>query len=224
MTCRHTAHVERVVKILSVVAVAAGAPGAAAQSRPSAAPPAKAASETVAWQDCSLAAGLAANDAIAKATELLSRLWLTTDRGYFAAYTMAGEVRNPFDLSPKQQDSGPRDGIVQTRPPRCTWRATEVPDELVVRFGTAFYRFYEAGHGWSAPLRDGLLLEARIERAGAAWQVHDATGEQGVLLPEQKPRAANASALPADAPWAEPMPGCARKTAWNGEACIARKR
>lgn len=200
-------------------------PVISAQTRPPATDlPAKAGDKTAAWHDCGSTTAPLPSEAMAEATTALARTWLASERGYFAAYTMPGEVRNPFDLSPKQPDSGPRDGVVQARAPACAWQVKDLPGVIHVRFITPFYRFFEAGHGWSPPLRNGLMLEARIERAGDVWQAHDASGERGILLPDQKPRAANAAAIPADAPWAEPMPGCARKTRWNGEACVARKR
>jgi hypothetical protein len=94
----------------------------------------------------------------------------------------------------------------------------------LVRFTTPFYRFHETGPGWSPPLRSGLMLEAVVERAGETWRARDAGSEQSILLPEQKPRAANPNVLPPEVAWAEPIPGCARKTKWNGEACVPRKR
>lgn len=224
MTGRQTLHVASVVVALAMVAAAIGISGTSAQTRRLSEPSAKTASATAAWRDCGAATASAPREAIAKATELLGQFWLVTERGYFAAYTMVGEVRNPFDLSPRLPDSGPRDGVIQARPPVCAWQTVDASDGIEVRFTTAFYRFHEAGHGWSAPLRNGLMLEARIGRTGATWQARDTSGERGILLPEQKPRAADPTALPADAAWAEPLPGCARKTKWNGEACVARKR
>jgi hypothetical protein len=184
--------------------------------------PVKAAAEV--WRDCERAHEPAHLEAIAAAKSLLGRLWLATERGFFAAYTMEGEKRKPFDLSPKAPDSGPRDGIVQARAPSCTWRSGEAPTAILVRFTTPFYRFHEAGPGWSQPLRGGLMLEAVVERAGDTWQARDVGGEKSILLAEQKPRPADARALPAETVWAEPIPGCARKTKWNGEACVPRKR
>lgn len=223
MARRDFPHATRAAVVLAA-ALVVGAPEAAGENQRSPKSSAKTETQAAAWQDCSRSGTSLPSDAVSKATEMLGQRWLMTDRGYFAAYTMAGEVRNPFDLSPKQPDSGPRDGIVQARAPVCVWRDAEQPGAISVRFTTAFYRFYETGHGWSSPLRNGLMLEALIERAGETWQARDASGEHGILLPDQKPRPANANALPADAPWAEPMPGCARKTKWNGEACVARKR
>ncbi len=218
-------HFTRAAFVIAATVAAGGAIAvleASAQSGKAAAPKAKAPAEV--WHDCNKATDAANQDAIAKATELLGRLWLPTERGQFAAYTMAGEKRNPFDLSPKEPDSGPRDGIVQARPPKCTWRTDEASAAIVVRFMTPFYRFHETGPGWSPPLRNGLMLEAAMTRAGESWLARDTSGEQGILLPEQKPRAAQANALPPDIAWAEPIPGCARRTKWNGEACVSRKK
>jgi hypothetical protein len=161
--------------------------------------------------------------AVQSAQGLLERLWLVHDRGLFAAYTMPGEKRNPFDLSPPTPDSGPRDGFVQARAPICMANRGD-GNALTIRFLTRFYRFYEAGHGWSPPLRDGLLLEAAVTQAGAEWQARDTGSEQSVLLPEQKPRLAEATKLPDETAWAEPMPGCGKRQRWNGSDCVARKR
>jgi len=177
-----------------------------------------------AWHECGAGSNAADPAAIAKAKDLLARAWLRTDRGDFAAYTMPGEKRNPFDLSPKAPDSGPRDGIVQARPPICAWRMDDNNGNMLVRFITPFYRFHEMGHGWSQPLRNGLMLEAALTSAGNTWQARDNSGEHGILLPEQKPRAADANSLPLDAKWAEPIPGCAKRTKWNGETCASRKK
>ena len=177
-----------------------------------------------AWMACSESNQPSMREAIERASSLLARSWLSHERGSFAAYTMPGERRNPFDLTPKETDGGPRDGIVQTRPPRCSMRAAEVPNAVVVRFTTPFYRFYEDGHGWSPPLRDGVMLEALVVAVGGTWQARDISGEKSILLPEQKPRVAAVSQLPAETEWVEPMPGCPRRTKWNGEACVARKR
>ena len=217
MIGRHLAHAAAVTAAAILMVGLFLVPTAMAQS-------AKAKTATDAWHDCTSAADAAQREAIARATELLALQWLATERGRFAAYTMAGEKRNPFDLSPKSPDAAPRDGVVQARPPACAWQPVATGNALVVRFTTPFYRFYEAGPGWSAPLRNGIMLEATVARAGENWQASDTSGERGILLPEQKPRAARAATLPPDAAWAEPMPGCARRTKWNGEACVARKR
>lgn len=210
--------------LMTTALVAAGLAASAQTRRAAGPPPGKAALGDAVWQDCTGATEPRLREAIAQASELLGQTWTATDRGHFAAYTMEGEKRNPFDLSPKAPDSGPRDGLVQARPPGCTWRAGEAAGTVMVRFATPFYRFHEAGPGWSAPLRNGLMLEAVVERAGEAWRARDAGSEQSVLLPEQKPRRADATALPVETKWAEPMPGCGRKTKWNGEACVARKK
>jgi hypothetical protein len=161
--------------------------------------------------------------AIDRAQVLLEQSWLPHDRGYFAAYTMPGEKRNPFDLSPPTPDSGPRDGFVQARAPVCLASRGDA-NALTIRFMTRFYRFYEAGHGWSPPLRDGLLLEAAVSPSGTEWQASDTGSERSVLLPEQKPRPAEAAKLPDETAWAEPMPGCGKRQRWNGSDCVARKR
>lgn len=212
------------VALLMAAAMAIDDLPAAAQAKRAGLPPGKAAPAGPVWNDCTQAAEPGHREAIGKASELLAAHWTATERGHFAAYTMEGEKRNPFDLTPKAPDSGPRDGLVQTRTPVCSWRDGERPGAILVRYTTPFYRFYETGPGWSAPLRNGLLLEAIVERVGDAWQARDAGTEQSILLPEQKPRRAEAAALPTDASWSEPMPGCGRRTKWNGEACVARKR
>lgn len=222
MIGRHFAGAAFIIAATVVAGGAIVAFEASAQSGKATAPKARSSAE--AWHDCNKATDAANQDAIARATELLASLWLATERGQFAAYTMAGEKRNPFDLSPKEPDSGPRDGIVQARPPKCTWRTDETASATIVRFMTPFYRFHEAGPGWSQPLRNGLMLEAAMTRQGENWLARDTSGEHGILLPEQKPRAAQANALPPDAAWAEPIPGCARRTKWNGEACASRKK
>jgi hypothetical protein len=224
MTIWHIVRAFTFTVTMVVAGAALGVFDAVAQSRRPAAPPAKAEAASAAWQDCSRVQDPAQRDAISKATELLAQLWLATERGYFAAYTMEGEKRNPFDLTPKAPDSAGRDGIVQARPPHCTWRSTEAPGAIGVRFIAPFYRFYEAGPGWSPPLRNGLMLEAQVERVGETLQARDTGGERSALLPEQKPRSANPNALPPDAAWAEPIPGCGRRAKWNGEACIPRKK
>lgn len=163
--------------------------------------------------------------AVQSAQSLLERVWLAHDRGHFAAYTMPGEKRNPFDLSPPTPDSGPRDGFVQARTPICLANRSPGPSHaLTIRFLTRFYRFYEAGHGWSPPLRDGLLLEVAVTQAGAEWQARDMGSERGILLPEQKPRRADSATLPVEVSWAEPIPGCGKRQRWNGSDCVARKK
>jgi hypothetical protein len=161
--------------------------------------------------------------AIESAHRLLDQTWLTTDRGLFAAYTMPGEKRNPFDLSPATPDAGPRDGHVQAQPPGCTYRR-ETDETLTLRFIAPFYRFHEAGHGWSPPLRDGLMLEVAVSLAGSNWQARDIGSEQSILLPEQKPRRADDASLPAETRWAVPIPPCGKRLRWNGKACVPRKK
>lgn len=177
-----------------------------------------------AWMSCDLVAGGELRGAIASAQKLRSRNWLVGEHGSFAAYTMPGEKRNPFDLTPKVPDSGPRDGIVHARPPHCSVRPAEVPGAVLVRFTTPFYRFHEEGHGWSAPLRDGLMLEALVARSGETWLAEDTGHENSILLAEQRPRAADPAHLPEVTGWAEPMTGCPPRTKWNGETCAPRKR
>ena len=207
--------------VLAGVLFAAGAGLAQAQTAPGLAQAKQIEPTAIA---CDQVADGRLREAIAKAKELLSRFWLSHERGLFAAYTMPGEKRNPFDLTPKAADSGPRNGVVQARPPRCSTLPGVIDGAIVVRFSTAFYRFFEDGHGWSPPLRDGLLLEAVVERSGETWHTRDTGSEKSILLAEQKPRAADASRLPADKAWAEPIPGCVRRTKWNGEACVAARR
>ena len=184
--------------------------------------PASAVADKIAWAPCT---GVPPDQSAATeaAQALLHTLWLAGDRGHFGAYTMPGEKRNPFDLSPPTPDSGARDGLVQARPPDCSFRR-DGDAALTFRFVSPFYRFHEAGHGWSPPLRDGLMLEAAVGFAGAAWQARDTGSERSILLPEQKPRRAEAAALPPEGRWAEPIPGCGKRHRWTGAACVARKK
>jgi hypothetical protein len=192
------------------------------QDRGSSVTPTAVVADGAIWQPCT-ALPPDQLPAVQSAQGLLERLWLSHDRGYFAAYTMPGEKRNPFDLSPPTPDAGPRDGFVQARTPICL--ASHSPGAaLTIRFLTRFYRFYEAGPGWSPPLRDGLLLEAAVAQAGTEWQARDTGSERSILLPEQKPRRADVATLPTESGWAEPMPGCGKRQRWNGSDCVARKR
>ncbi len=184
--------------------------------------PAAALGEKSSWEPCT-AVTVEFSTAIQSAQTLFEQLWLANDRGHFAAYTMPGEKRNPFDLTPPTPDSGPRDGLVQAQAPFCLINRGE-GNVVSVRFVTRFYRFYEAGHGWSAPLRDGLMLEAAVILAGTDWQARDTASERSILLPEQTPRRADAATLPAETGWAEPMPGCGKRLRWDGKDCVSRKR
>jgi len=139
---------------------------------------------------------------------------------------MPGETRSPFDLSPPTPDSGASEGTVEARPPQCLHHAQGHASDAThrVRFVSPFYRFYEAGHGWSPPLRNGLMLDAVVTYAAGQWQVTVPPSEITILIPEQKPRLADATKLPSDAPWSEPIPGCAKRQKWNGTDCAPRRR
>jgi hypothetical protein len=163
--------------------------------------------------------------AIDAARNLLAQSWLASRGTYFAAYTMPGEKRSPFDLSPREPNTGPRGGFVEARPPRCTVSIPETGDRTYrVRFITPFYRFHEESQGWSPPLHNGLMLEATVTRTESGWKAETPPSKQTILLPDQKPRSAEAEKLPPDAAWAEPIPGCAKRQRWNGHDCISRKR
>jgi len=177
------------------------------------------------WHDCQKAhADVAA--AIEAARRILDQSWLADRGNHFAAYRMPGEKRSPFDLSPRTPNSGPRDGFVEARPPHCTYSLAEGAETTHrVRFVSPFYRFHETGHGWSPPLRDGLMLEVTVTHAGGEWKATAPPSEQTILLPDQNPRRADAAKIPADSPWAEPIPGCAKRQRWNGVECVSpRKR
>jgi hypothetical protein len=138
---------------------------------------------------------------------------------------MPGEKRSPFDLSPREPNAGPREGLVEARRPRCTFSVSEADERTYrVRFVTPFYRFYEDGQGWSPPLRNGLMLDATTARAGNAWKADAPPSEQTILLPDQHPRSAETGKLPPDAAWAEPIPGCKKRQRWNGHDCVSRRR
>lgn len=177
-----------------------------------------------AWHDCQKAAADAI-PAIDAARQLLSQTWLANRNNFFAAYTMPGEKRSPFDLSPREPNSGPVGGTVEARAPHCIYRmpdASDGPHE--VRFISPFYRFYESEHGWSPPLRNGLMLDAIVTKAGNEWKTAVPPSETTILLPEQNPRRPEEAQIPADAPWSEPIPGCSRRQKWDGNDCIPRRQ
>lgn len=194
-----------------------------AQNEPVSAPPARPAAK-LDWKDCAKIVDAGALAALAKARALMQQTWIETPRGYFAAYTMPGEKRNPFDLSPRTPESGPRHGTVQARTPACVYAGTAPAGALTVRFVSLFYRFHEVEAGWSPPLRNGVMMEVALEPVGEDWKVKDTASQAAVLLPEQKPRRADAASLPPETKWAEPIPGCVKGTRWNGADCIKRKR
>jgi len=177
-----------------------------------------------AWHDCQMApADLAA--AIEAARHAFDQSWLADRGNHFAAYRMPGETRSPFDLSPRAPDSGPRDGFVEARPPRCTYSLGQGAEPTHhVRFVSPFYRFYEPGHGWSPPLRDGLMLEVTVTHMDDAWKATAPPSEQTILLPDQAPKRADAAKVPEDTPWAEPIPGCGKRQKWTGVECVASRK
>lgn len=177
-----------------------------------------------AWLDCQKIAP-DVGPALDAARRLLNQTWLEHQDRFYAAYTMPGEKRNPFDLSPRAPDSGPRDGFVEARPPRCMfYTSSSAGPTLHIRFTTAFYRFHEEGPGWSPPLRKGLMLDVVVTRGDSGWQAAAPPSEQTILLPEQAPKRPDAARLPPDAPWAEPIPGCGKRERWNGTECVSRQR
>ncbi|MGE0697951.1 MAG: hypothetical protein AB7O57_02540 [Hyphomicrobiaceae bacterium] len=178
-----------------------------------------------AWHDCALAAAPDAAAAVARAGESLRAVWLETRLGLFAAYTMAGEVRNPFDLSPRTPGAEARGGLVQARRAACAFRPLAPPETgFAVRFTSPYYRFHEAAAGWSVTLRDGLLMELAVVRSGAGWTARELPSEKAVLLAEQKPRRPIETELPKPARWAAPVPACGKAERWSGEACVPRRR
>ncbi|MEZ5856534.1 MAG: hypothetical protein R3D67_17960 [Hyphomicrobiaceae bacterium] len=161
--------------------------------------------------------------AVAASQGMLDALWLKTKAGYFAAYTLPGMRHNPFDLKPLPPDSGPRDGLAQARAPTCALEQI-ASDRFVVRFITPFYRFFEAKAGWSAPLRNGLMMEVEVTGSGAALVARDRWPEAAILQRELNARPANEKKIPRLTRWAEPVPGCTRHKRWNGRDCIRRRR
>lgn len=161
--------------------------------------------------------------AVAQATGTLEALWLKTKQGYFVGYRMPGMARNPFDRAPLPPDSGPRDGIAQARSPSCK---IEIQSEAraIVRFVTPYYRFYETAAGWSAPLRDGLLMEVEVTRNAAGWTAKDIWSPNGILEPGERVRKPQVSELPRIGAWAAPEPPCAKGLRWNGHDCVKRRR
>ncbi|MDX2155332.1 MAG: hypothetical protein SFW09_02385 [Hyphomicrobiaceae bacterium] len=173
---------------------------------------------------CDTATGATQRAAIAKARETLHAVWLEGKAGYFALYTMPGEKRNPFDLSKPVRDAGPRDGVVQARPPRCVMASDPDGGRHVISFTSPYFRFHEAGAGWSPPMRDGLLMAIEVVTAGDALIAKDLQSPTGVLEPEQKARRPAETALPKPTRWAPPIPPCQRSERWDGAECVARKR
>jgi hypothetical protein len=176
------------------------------------------------WVDCARITDPSHRTAIERAHALLQTVWMETPYGWVARYTMPGEVRNPFDRSPQAPDSGTRDGTVQAKPPHCRCHFENTGDRGIVRFVTPFYRFHEAGPGWSPPMRNGLVLEVSVTRNTGSWMASEVLSQKTILLSEQKPRRPEAGELPSNTPWGEPIPGCSRTQRWTGEACVRRKR
>ncbi len=205
-------------------ALAQGVPPAGAPPAPAVAPSQSAKAAERPWEACSRLTDPIQLAALVKAAELLRHVWLEAQGTHVARYTMPGEVRNPFDLTPKAPDSGPRDGFAQARPPLCTARVSPAGDMIEVRYTTPFYRFYEVGPGWSVTLRNGILLETTVQRSGDQWVARDTSPPTAILLPEQKPSRPGESDMPADAPWAPPVPPCRKSERWTGEACLKRQR
>ncbi|MGD9802256.1 MAG: hypothetical protein AB7O71_21875 [Hyphomicrobiaceae bacterium] len=213
-----------VAALTLAIGLVIGCSSVQAQTSRKAVAPEKPTSAEVSWHDC-LKAGSDIAPAIDAARRLLDQSWLASRDAFFAAYTMAGEKRNPFDLSPREADSGPRDGYVEARPPKCVYHTPDASGPAHhIRFVSPFYRFHEDGQGWSPPLRKGLMLEIIVTQSGGEWQATTAPSELTILLPEQKPRRPDEAKLPAAAAWAESIPGCSKRQKWNGIDCVSRKR
>lgn len=162
--------------------------------------------------------------AVERARATLDALWLKTKSGYFAAYTLPGMKRNPFDLTPLPPNSGPRDGIVQAREPSCTIEPAGVEQRHIVRFRAPFYRFFEKEAKWSRPLRDGLMMEVEVTRSSDIVNVRDVWAEAAILQRDQRARRPDEQELSRLDRWAEPVPGCKRTEKWNGNACTSRRK
>ncbi len=164
--------------------------------------------------------------AIAEARRLFAQHWLATERGLFAAYTMQGEQRNPFDLAARGPEVPPRSGFVMAKSVVCSLEPVG-PDRaqapLRIRFMAPLYRFHELGR-WSKPMRDGLIMEIEaMPSPGGPWQLRETRHDKAVLDPETPARLPEAGDLPKSGRWPEPIPGCRRSERWNGDACVDRK-
>ncbi|MGE0768881.1 MAG: hypothetical protein AB7L90_20765 [Hyphomicrobiaceae bacterium] len=224
MRSRNEGHAGKIAAFALVIALVTGCGHAWAQAsiehnRKEPALPAR-----PSWQDCGTA-GPDVASGLEAARHLLQQSWLAQRGSQFSAYTMPGEKRSPFDLSPREPDSASRDGMVEARPPRCIYSTATGTDSVHhVRFISPYYRFYEHGQGWSPPLRDGLMLEVKVTRTGAEWTAVGQPSEQTILLAEQRPHRPDLAKLPSDAEWAAPMLGCGRRKTWDGRECVPRKR
>lgn len=162
--------------------------------------------------------------AIAEAERLLHKQWLKAQANLFLAFAAKVEKRNPFDLSPRPPEGSSSGGVVEAMEPRCTIEAGPTTEGFLVRFTAPFYRFHEPDTGWSRPLRNGLVLEAEVRRAGAAWQARDTKAEIAIVEPDEPVRRPLETELPKLEPWAEPVPACSRRERWTGTECARRKR
>lgn len=164
--------------------------------------------------------------AIGEARRLFEQHWLATGRGVFAAYTMPGEKRNPFDLGSKTQNSPARNGFVMAKSVICsldTVGPARPQAPLRIRFTAPLYRFHEVGR-WSTPMRDGLVMEIEaMPSPGGPWQVRETRHDKAVLEPDTPARLPEAGDLPKSGRWPEPVPGCRRTERWNGDACVDRR-
>ncbi len=176
--------------------------------------------------DCGKAAEPEQLAAIGEARGLFETHWLATERGYFVAYTMPGETRNPFDLTQRGPIVGPRNGFVMAKSVACSLETigpSRPQAPLRIRFMAPLYRFHEIGR-WSQPMRDGLIMEIEaMSSPGGTWQVRETKHDKAVLEPEQATRRPDAGELPKSGRWPEPVPGCRRDERWNGDACVGRK-
>lgn len=204
-------------------------PAASAQLLPPAEPTATLAAQTLPKSlavDCSKVVDGDRRAAIEQARRLFEQHWLLTERGFFAAYTMPAEKRNPFDLTAKSVASPARNGFVMAKSVVCSLEAVG-PDQpqapLRIRFMAPLYRFHEIGR-WSQPMRDGLIMEIEaMPSPGGPWQVRETKHEKAVLEPEAPARRPEAADLPKSGRWPEPIPGCRRNERWTGDACVGRK-
>jgi hypothetical protein len=174
---------------------------------------------------CANVRDLSVSAAIADARDVLSALWLAQGEGVVVSYQMSEPPRNPFDLSARSPNSGPRTGFIATVRIDCKVFGHTKSPFIVVRFTTPMYRVFEKGEGWARPLRDGLVMELEAVKSDTVWNVRDRKPADAILEPDERARKPTESELPdLTVPWPEPLPGCARGTHWNGSACVRKSK
>lgn len=173
---------------------------------------------------CSKVTDAAELTAIAEAERLLHRQWLKAQSSLLLAIAAKVEKRNPFDLSPRPPGGSSSGGFVEAMEPRCAIGRQASAEVFLVRFTTPFYRFHEPDTGWSRPLRNGIVLEAEVRRAGDGWHARDTKPDNAIVEPDETVRRPNEAELPKLEPWSEPVPGCPRRERWTGTDCVRRKR